>query len=128
MIKFFKKSEEPPKDIAQLNDYIKMLEQKIDGLSEKIEDIKKANKFSVQKIGMVRFNPFKEVGSDQSFSVALLDGNDSGTVITSLYSRTENRIYAKPIENKQSKYLLSAEEKQAIEKAVSPKEENITQS
>ncbi|PIQ05298.1 MAG: hypothetical protein COW72_02875, partial [Candidatus Nealsonbacteria bacterium CG18_big_fil_WC_8_21_14_2_50_37_10] len=70
---------------------------------------------SIQKIGLVRFNPFKEIGGNQSFSVALLDGNDSGIVVTSLYSREGNRVYGKPIEKGVSNYLLSEEEKQVLE-------------
>jgi len=66
---------------------------------------------------VVRFNPFSGVGSDQSFSIALLDSNDNGVVITSLYTRNENRVYAKPLKAGRSEYLLSAEEKNAIEKA-----------
>ena len=68
-------------------------------------------------MGIVRFNPFSGVGSDQSFSVALLDKNDNGIVITSLYNREGNRVYAKPIKTGVSEYLLSTEEKSAIEKA-----------
>ena len=84
-------------------------------LSEELENLKKENKFSIQKIGLVRFNPFKEIGGNQSFSVALLDGNDSGIVVTSLYSREGNRVYGKPIEKGVSNYLLSEEEKQVLE-------------
>lgn len=74
-------------------------------------------KKSFQKIGVVRFNPFKEVGGDQSFSIALLDSQNNGFVITGLYERNTNRVYAKPVQNSSSKYPLSEEEKQAIEKA-----------
>ena len=88
-------------------------------LSEELENLKKESKFSVQKIGIVRFNPFSEVGGDQSFSIALLDGNDNGVVITSLYTREGNRVYGKPIKNGRSEYSLSNEEKEVIEKAKS---------
>jgi len=72
----------------------------------------------VQKVGVVRFNPFKDIGGDQSFSIALLDEEDNGLVITSLYGREGNRVYAKPIEGGQSKYQLSDEEKEAISRAI----------
>jgi len=93
-------------------------------LSRELENLKEASKFSVQKVGMVRFSPYKEVGGDQSFSIALLDADNSGIVISSLFSRTDNRVYGKPIVNGQSKYLLSEEEKQAIEKANNPQSLN----
>ena len=80
-----------------------------------MEELKKNNKFSIQEIGIVRFNPFKESGGDQSFSIALLDGNKDGVVITSLYGREGNRIFAKPIKNGKSEYLLTEEEKEVIE-------------
>jgi len=72
---------------------------------------------SVQKVGVVRFNPFKDTGGDQSFAIALLDASDSGLVISSLYTRDGVRVFSKAIEKGKSKYQLSEEEKQAIEKA-----------
>ncbi|MBI2034569.1 MAG: DUF4446 family protein [Candidatus Levybacteria bacterium] len=69
----------------------------------------------VQKLGMVRFNPFDDVGGDQSFCIALLDQHDNGLVISSLHSRTGTRIYAKPVKSgKGTKYPLSKEEQESI--------------
>lgn len=116
MIKFFKKNKEEPANLKEVLAQFKDLEEKFEGVSQELEKLKKENKFNVQKIGIVRFNPFKEVGGDQSFSVALLDGNNDGIVITSLYSREGNRIYGKPIKDGKSEYLLSEEEKEAITK------------
>ncbi len=95
----------------------KDLEKNFGKISEELENLKKENKFSVQRVGVVRFNPFKEIGGDQSFSAALLDGNNDGIVITSLYTREGNRVYGKPIKAGLSEYLLSEEEKKAIEMA-----------
>jgi hypothetical protein len=116
MINFFKKKKEP-ENLKEILSQFKELEEKFVKISQELENLKKESKFSVQKVGIVRFNPFSEVGGDQSFSIALLDGNDNGVVITSLYTREGNRVYGKPIKNGQSEYLLSAEEKEAIEKA-----------
>jgi hypothetical protein len=69
----------------------------------------------VQKVGVVRFNAFDNVGSDLSFSVALLDDNDDGIVLSGLYSRESSCTYAKPIMSGNSKYALSAEEMKAID-------------
>ena len=74
---------------------------------------------SIQKIGVIRYNPFPDVGGNQSFSIALLDKNDNGLVITSLYTPDGTRVYCKPIIKSQSKYNLSQEEKAAIQKAKS---------
>lgn len=72
----------------------------------------------IQKVGMVRYNAFKDTGSDLSFTLALLDENNTGVVLNGIYSREMSNIYAKPIENGKSTYTLSEEEMQAIEKAV----------
>ena len=69
----------------------------------------------IQKVGVVRFNAFDNVGSDLSFSIALLDSNDSGVVLSGLYSRDSSSTYAKPVAAGKSKYPLSAEELKAID-------------
>ena len=73
---------------------------------------------SLQKISMVRFNPFGDVGGDQSFSLAMLDGHDSGLIITSIHGRSGTRVYAKPIDLGKSKYSLSVEETKALAQAI----------
>ena len=75
-------------------------------------------KLSLQKIGFIRYNAFNEMGSDLSFSIALLDDNLNGFVITSIYGREECNTYAKSVENGKSKYNLSTEEIQAIDRAI----------
>lgn len=70
---------------------------------------------SIHKVGVIRFNPFKEVGSNQSFAIALLDGKNCGSIISSLHTREGSRVYAKPIVNGESRsFPLTEEEKQAI--------------
>lgn len=74
---------------------------------------------SLQHIGMVRFNPFEDTGSDQSFAIALLDDRHHGLVISSLHGRTTTRVFAKPVEDASSKHALSEEESKAIQIAIS---------
>ena len=69
----------------------------------------------IQKVGLVRYNAFKDVGSDLSFAIALLDGNNNGVVFSGIYGSEYSNIYAKPIKNKESNYQLSQEEEYAIE-------------
>ena len=69
----------------------------------------------IQKIGLVRYNAFKDVGSDLSFAIALLDRNNNGVVFNGLYGSDSSNIYAKPIKNGKSSYQLSKEEEYAIE-------------
>lgn len=73
---------------------------------------------SIQHIGLVRFNPFEDTGSDQSFALALLDERRDGVVISSLHGRTNTRLFAKPVEGGTSSHALSDEEAQAIRVAM----------
>jgi hypothetical protein len=118
MFNLFKKKEEQPKNLKELVLKFQDLEKYLRELSEEVKGLKKNGKLHVQKIGIVRFNPFSDVGGDQSFAVALLDGNNNGFIITGLYTREGNRIYAKPVTDGKSQYFLSEEEKQAIKKAI----------
>jgi len=68
----------------------------------------------VQKVGLVRYNAFRDVGSDLSFALALLDRNDDGVVLNGLFGSDSSNIFAKPIKGGNSKYQLSEEEKEAI--------------
>ena len=71
-----------------------------------------------QKIGIVRYNAFKDVGSDLSFTLAIWDDYNNGIVLNGIYARDSSNIYAKPVENGTSKYILSDEQKEAIDKAI----------
>ncbi|MFA5871902.1 MAG: DUF4446 family protein [Parcubacteria group bacterium] len=89
--------------------------QDLYGISNQINDLAKK---SVHKVGVIRFNPFKDLGGDQSFSIALLDGQNNGVVVSSLHTRGGNRVYAKPVEfGKAVKHPLTEEEQEAIKKA-----------
>lgn len=89
---------------------IKMLGKEIDKLQDE-------GQFHVQKVGLIRFNPFQETGGDHSFSIALLDGKDTGVVLTGLHTRERTRVYAKAINKGKSEHELSNEEKKAFTKA-----------
>jgi hypothetical protein len=73
---------------------------------------------SLQHIGLVRYNPFDDTGSDQSFALALLDDRRDGVVISSLHGRANTRIFAKPVADGSSSHNLSDEESEAIRIAV----------
>ena len=72
----------------------------------------------IKKIGIVRYNAFRDTGSDLSFALALLDDNNNGVVLNGIYSREMSNIYAKSVENGVSKYTVSEEEQEAIQKAI----------
>ena len=83
----------------------------INGLDKDLESC-------VQKVGIVRYSAFQDTGSDLSFTLALLDEHDNGVVFNGIYSREMSNIYAKPVENGNSKYTLSEEEQEAIKRAI----------
>ena len=110
------------KNAGNLEDFIIKQNQKIneltgraDFLEAKIRDLQEVQKVSIQKVGVVRYNPFKDDGGNLSFSVAMLDGRDNGLVITSMHGRDQNRIYTKPIKDGGSEFTLTAEEQQALD-------------
>ncbi len=96
---------------------LKKTEREIKQICNSLQDVRNMASQSIQKVGMVRFNPFKETGGNQSFVIALLDSYNNGLVITSLFTRQGNRVYSKPVKEGQSKYPLSKEELEALEKA-----------
>jgi hypothetical protein len=103
-----------------LFEQIKKIKKQDKDLKEIFKEIRRLEEISqktFQKIGVVRFNPFGNVGGNQSFIIALLDRGNNGFVISSLYTREGNRVYAKPIKDGKSQYFLSNEEKEAISKA-----------
>lgn len=114
MFEFLKKKKKEPENLTEVFNYLKILENKLTSLSKELESLKKESIFSFKKMGILRYNPFSEIGSNQSFSIAILDGNNDGIAITSLYTREGNRIYGKPIKNGGSEYVLSNEEKETI--------------
>lgn len=70
---------------------------------------------NLKKVGLVRFNPFRQLGGNQSFSLALLDEESNGVVLSALHSRDSTRVYAKPVVGgKEADYTLSDEEKEAV--------------
>jgi len=91
---------------------------KTEEVESEYKAIRKMAENSIQNVGVVRFNAFDDTGSDLSFAVALLDYYGDGAVISSIYGRSESRTYAKPVNRGESVYHLSAEEEEAIRKAL----------
>ncbi len=96
------------------------MQTELSNMESRLHDMHRMHNDSIQKIGLVRFSPFEDTGSDQSFTIALLDGNNSGVVISSLHGRDRTRIYTKKIiQGTSEEYGLSDEEKQAVHQAAS---------
>lgn len=83
-------------------------------VKRRLDFLEKDGESHIQKIGLVRFNPFRELGGDHSFSLSILDGNNSGVIITGLHTRDRTRIYMKDIKKGKANLELSNEEKRAL--------------
>ena len=98
--------------------------EKVYGLSREVERLvtrttalEAAGLRAFQRVGIVRYNPFEETGGNQSFALALLDGEGNGWVLSSLHARAGTRVYAKAIRGGRSDAALSDEETAAIRQA-----------
>ncbi|OGH08315.1 MAG: hypothetical protein A2171_03020 [Candidatus Levybacteria bacterium RBG_13_35_9] len=90
----------------------------IQHLKEYSARIERQGFFHIQKVGLLRFNPFKDTGGDQSFILSLVNGEDTGVIISALYSRSGTRWYVKKvIKGKGVEYELSEEEKKALKES-----------
>ena len=96
---------------------VKEIEQKYGKLLDMVTDMDAIMSENIQKVGIVRYNPFDEMGGNLCFALALLDAKDNGVVLNGIHSRTGSFTYAKPIEMGVSTYVLSTEELQAVEMA-----------
>ena len=93
-------------------------EEEIRKLSLYYKELDEKSKKCLQKVGIVRYNAYKDTGSDLSFAVCILDEENNGVVFNGIYSRDMSNIYAKPIEKGLSKYKITPEEQEAINRAM----------
>src|SRR3989344_4867672 len=93
----------------------KSIEEKFAILNKRCDTIEHNALLHIQKAGLLRFNPFKDTGGDQSFILALLNGKNTGVVISSLHTRSGTRWFAKKVLNGRSaEHELSADEQKAL--------------
>jgi len=111
-----KQKKEIPKDIKEIFNYMEKLEKRVLFLEEELEKQKKESLKSFSKIAIERFNPFQDMGSNQSFALVILNNENNGFILTSLYAREESRIFTKPINNGISEYPLLKEEERVLKK------------
>lgn len=94
--------------------------KRLDALNSLHLELEALLRRTIQRVGVVRFNPFPDAGGDQSFAIALLDSEGNGLVLSSLHSRTDTRVFAKAVAGGRSRYTLSTEEQDAIRLALGP--------
>lgn len=104
-----------------LQEYVKSVDEikkenaEIELYCKKLDEESKQN---LKKIGIVRYNAYKDTGSDLSFALAILNDKNTGIILNGIYGRDTSNIYAKPIIEGNSEYALSREEKEALDKAM----------
>jgi len=110
------------KNIVSLLEKVFQREEKntkaIENFAKQIELFQNQEQIHMQKYGFVRFNPFGDMGGDHSFCLALLNGKNTGFVLTGLHTRERTRVYVKHIKRGKSEYDLSKEEQKALGEAL----------
>lgn len=107
-----------------LNDNLDNIEKALNKSEEAISECKNISdklKGCVNKVAIMRYKAFEDVGSDLSFSIAILDSYNDGVIITGIYSRHDSTTYAKPIDKGISRYELSEEELHVLNEAINSK-------
>ena len=112
-----KKAKDLEDTLVILENNIKELKEAKEKTEKEIVEINTKLRKSIRGLETVRFNPFPDQGSNQSFAIGMLNEENDGIVLSSLYSRERMSIFAKPIKNGKSEYELTNEEKEAITKA-----------
>ena len=107
-----RKFEENLKEVGDFKEVLSKLEVKL-------SELKDQGKGYLQRMELIRYNPYEDTGGDQSFTIALLDDKGTGIVVTSLHARSGTRIFAKDVrEGKAGKYKFSDEEEKIVKKAM----------
>ncbi len=101
---------------------IRVLGQRVASLEGEVAGMQSASRRHIQRCVLERYRAFKDVGGDQSFSLALLDADNNGLVVTSIYGREESRVYAKRVVEGKATHPLSEEERKVLATAVNTKE------
>ena len=112
-----KKAKDLEDTILSLEEEILKLKKAKENNEKEIMEIKIKLKKSVRGLETIRFNPFPDQGSNQSFAIGMLNEDGDGVVLSSLYSRERMSVFAKPIKNGKSEYELTEEETSALKKA-----------
>ncbi len=93
-------------------------ESRLEEIEPRLQIVEDLSKVSIQKVGFLRFNPFQDTGGDNSFAVALLDRENNGILVSSLYTRSGVRVYGKSVAQGRAKQLLSEEEQKVLKEAI----------
>lgn len=114
----------PSSGVTEIDQLLQREASRLDALSAALAEqaahvrvVDEQGRRAVQRVGVVRYNPFEDTGSNQSFALALLDAEGNGIVLSSLHSRQMTRLYLKAIAAGRSQTALSEEEAEALRRA-----------
>ena len=130
-VKIYKKYEKNMNKLGEGKDFAQMLQNyvsQVDKLNKRDDQIIEVcnninNELShcIKKVGLYKYDAFGNTKNSLSFTLALLDRENNGIVINSIYGQDNSNDYSKPIIKGTSKYNLSSEEKEAINIAIEKK-------
>jgi hypothetical protein len=98
-------------------DHVQGIDQRMKSLEGMTDRLTETQRRCLQRVGIVRYDAFEDVGGQMSFSIALTDADRNGAVISSVYSRTDVRVYTKALQNGRANQPLSVEEQRALSAA-----------
>jgi Protein of unknown function (DUF4446) len=104
-------------------DRVAAMSTEVDRLGVRTAAVEDQGRLAIQRVGLVRFNPFEDTGGNQSFALAMLDANLDGLVLSSLHARAGTRVYAKALSGGRSATQLSTEEAEALRIAMGGRRE-----
>lgn len=112
-------------DVENFEELLQYLQNHVNDLNANVNTLKLETKeaqdrldFTIQHVGFIRYNAFNDMGSEMSYSIALLDSFQNGLVLTGIYGRDQTVTYAKDIKSGASLKTLSAEEIMAVDRAI----------
>ena len=103
--------------ITGLSNAVQVVQDKLNATSKRQDEQSRTLDSCVKRVGLVKFNAFEDVGGEQSFAVALLDSNDNGVILSSMYGRQDSRTYIKGVTNGAGERALSEDEQRAFKAA-----------
>jgi hypothetical protein len=93
---------------------VNTVSDKMTSMEGRVQSLSATQQRCLQKVGVVRYDAFEDIGGQQSFAVVILDAERSGVALSSVYSRTDVRVYSKEIRKGQPTHALTREEEQAM--------------